>query len=96
MPEDIRSSKKVLMISSQNIITNLSDGGKRVSNRNWRLLCDIFGWDNVRLVEFDKTKRRKEIDQDLDGHIVAVCQFDNIADRVLFCAKGKFLRKLSL
>lgn len=44
--------RKVLMIATQEIVNDLSDGGKRVSNRNWKLLKDIFGLQNVTLVMY--------------------------------------------
>lgn len=44
--------KSVLMIASQEILMNLKDGGKRESNRNYKLLKTIFGEGNIELIMF--------------------------------------------
>ena len=44
--------KKVLMIATQEIVSDQSDGGKKGSNRNWRMLKDIFGVQNITLIMY--------------------------------------------
>lgn len=41
--------KKVLMIATCNFLTNHNDGGRQCSYRNYKLLCEIFGADNVQV-----------------------------------------------
>ncbi len=42
--------KKVLMIATQDFINDTSDGGKKCSFRNWKLLQDVFDKENVTLI----------------------------------------------
>ncbi len=39
--------KKILMIATCNFLTNRSDGGRQCSYRNYSVLCQIFGKENV-------------------------------------------------
>ena len=81
---------KVLMIASQDIVNDLSDGGKHGSNRNWNLLCDVFGRENVWLIEFDKATRNGNAGTDIDDHILSLCPFHSIIDRALCILSGNF------
>ena len=81
--------KKVLMISSQEIVYDLSDGGKQVSNRNWKLLLDLFGSENVILISFDKGYSNKEIDC-CDGGVWRMKPFRGRLDRAFSVLNGNF------
>ncbi len=85
---------KVLMIASQEIENNPNDGGKRVSNRNWNLLMDTFGTDNVFLWMFDKGYKKasyeKSDNDKVQSHVYRIKPFNNYLDRALCVLKGDF------
>lgn len=74
---------KVLMIATQEILSDLSDGGKKVSNRNYRLLCDVFGKENVFLVMCTNDRERKQ------DHLLRVKAYGNAIDRIINILSGR-------
>lgn len=78
MPMD----KKILMVATQEIVNDLSDGGKRGSNRNWRLLKDIHG-EGITLVMYTNNTECSSVG------IVRLQAYKNILDRVANLLSGR-------
>lgn len=81
--------KKVLMIATQEIISDLSDGGKRGSSRNWELLRDIFGAQNVTLIMYTNN-----IECSSDG-IIRLPAYKNILTRMVNIFSGRLFTERS-
>lgn len=74
--------KKVLMIATQEFLNDTSDGGKKCSFRNWKLLQDVFGNENVTLIMYtDK--------DEIDGNVVRLKNFSFWGERLLNVLFGR-------
>jgi glycosyltransferase involved in cell wall biosynthesis len=51
---------QILMLASQEILINQNDGGKRVSYRNYKMLQDIFGQENVSLIMYTNNREQSK------------------------------------
>lgn len=76
-------NRKVLMIATQEIVNDLSDGGKRVSNRNWRLLRDIFGTQNITLVMYTNNSVEDSVG------IIRLPAYKDMLDRIANILSGR-------
>lgn len=83
----MQTENKVLMVAMQEIVEDLSDGGKRASNRNWKLLKDIFGNHNVTLVMYTNNKGCSHAD------IIRLPAYRNILDRGINICAGRFFAR---
>ena len=76
--------KKILMVATQEMVNDLSDGGKRVTNRNWNLLCDVFGKENVYLVMMTNSENIDDKKQ-----IIRYQSYSGIFNRVINIIAGR-------
>ena len=79
----MQMGNKVLMVAVQEIVEDLSDGGKRGSNRNWKLLKDIFGNQNVTLVMYTNHNRCSYT------NIIRLPAYHNVLDRLINICSGR-------
>lgn len=80
-----KDQRSVLMIASQEILMDLKDGGKRVSNRNYELLKEIFGEENVKLVMFISYREPEEENM----NVVRLHSYKNIIERGINIINGR-------
>lgn len=77
---------KVLMVACQEIIEEQSDGGKRVTFRNYELLKETFGKDNVYLCMLTNHKGNRKN----DSHIIRLTAYKNRCERFANILRGRF------
>lgn len=75
--------KKVLMIATQEIVSDQSDGGKKGSNRNWRMLKDIFGVQNITLIMYTNNA------EDSKTGVIRLAAYNNMFSRVINILSGR-------
>lgn len=75
---------KVLMVASQEIIEEQSDGGKKVSFRNYELLKEIFGAFNVYICLFTNHISNRKA----DSHILRFMAYRNQCMRMMNILRG--------
>lgn len=74
---------KVVMIVNQEIIEINNDGGKQCSLRNYRLLCDAFGENNVQLIMYSNYNSSEE------ERIIRINTHRNSIERLLNIMTGR-------
>lgn len=74
---------KVLMVATQEIIDDLSDGGKKVSNRNYELLKRVFGEEKVNLIMYTNNITDKQCD-----NIIRLAAYSNLFERSINILSG--------
>lgn len=78
------NAPKILMLACQEIIEQQNDGGKKISYRNFELLCRTFGNDNVTLMMY--TNHRPSIEK---TSIIRVRSYNNVVDRAFNVLCGR-------
>ena len=94
MNGNMDGTPKVLMVVTQEILTIRNDGGKKVSYRNYELLKDVFGDENVSLCMLTN-KMPEEQDKDFEENpvcgpnIYRITAYAGIIDRALNILTGR-------
>lgn len=75
---------KVLMVATQEIVDDISDGGKRVSNRNYELLKRVFGEEKVTLIMYTNNTTDKQC-----NNIIRLAAYSNLFERCINILSGR-------
>lgn len=79
---DRNDGRKVLMIATCNFLTVHNDGGRQVSYNNYKLLCDIFGKENVLLCMITN-------DEATDEQVITMPTFHTRFEQVVYTLQGR-------
>lgn len=79
---DRNDGRKVLMIATCNFLTAHNDGGRQVSYNNYKLLCDIFGKENVILCMITN-------DEVMEENVITMPTFHTRFEQVIYTLQGR-------
>lgn len=78
----VRSMNKILIVSNYNFISTHNDGGRQVSYSNYKILCKIFGEENVDLCMITNDLIKKE-------NWITQPSYRNKLEQVIYTLQGR-------